>query len=570
MKNLLKLVSLIPDTLKPKLFYVQFFIILISLLELSAVLLVYPLLNLILDQNIENKWYLYISKIFQIHNYENVIIYTGLAFVITLSISNILRAFLVYIYLEFCESVGAKITTNLYRLYIQKEYSFIVKTNTSELVNNFMLDVPRMISQVLIPILQINSQIIVAILLFASLIYLSPIAALSSFLFIGFLYFVTILYTRRILNKNSSDLTNLSERRLAILKEGFGLFKWLKVSNKENIFYSEFYKVINKIHRILLLNSALSLIPRYILEFVAVIGITIISIILYSFSNNFISIMPEIAIFGVAGLKLMPSLQQIYNGISRYNANFTVVSKLYPTIISANSYLENKKNNYPTIDIKEFIEFKKISFGYQNGENILKNVSIKIEKGTSNAIVGPSGSGKTTFIDLLLGINIPQNGEISIDNKNIEKIKYQLSSKKITFVPQVNYILNASLVHNISFGEKVNIERIKEVLKLVDLWEHIQTNCPEGINTIIGEDGINFSGGQRQKIGLARSLYTGTSFLIMDESTNSIDKLSKAKIMNNLKSIRDFTLIEISHDETNYDYYDNVFKIDNGMIKKIN
>ncbi len=537
-------------------------------MELMGVFSLYPLLNLILYPSDDSWWLKKIKNIFHVDSYESVVIITGLTFVILLSLSNILRAILVYIYLQFCEKVGEMISVNLYKYYLNQNYKFILNKDTSEFVNNFMQDIPRFVSQVLVPLLQINSQILVILLLTSSLIFLNPISAICSFILIGFLYILTIIYARQSLKRNSINLSQFSEKRLSLLKEGFGLFKWLKVSKKEEVFHSEFSGVINKIHKILLVNQSVALIPRYILEFITIVALALISVITYMYSNDFLSVIPQIGIFGVAGLKLLPALQQVYVGVTRYNANSSVIDTLYAPVIEANQANYKNVREVNKIQVNKCIELKNVSFSYTNKKKILDNVNIKIDSKTFSAIIGSSGSGKTTLIDIILGIIEPSDGEIFIDNNKIEFKKYQTQNKKITFVPQEIYLTNSSIADNIIFGELFEEKKVIQVLKLVDLWDHVKS-CPNGIHEFIGENGINLSGGQKQKVGLARALYHDASFLILDESTNSIDNLSEIKIMKNLRSIDNLTLIEISHKKNDLSYYDYIYEMNSGKLREL-
>jgi ABC-type multidrug transport system fused ATPase/permease subunit len=564
-----KVINMMPKSKKYSLLYIQISVILISLMELTGVFTLYPLLNLILYPSDESWWLNTIKNTFSVDSYESVVIITGLTFIILLSLSNILRAILVYVYLNFCENVGELISVNLYKYYLNQNYKFIISKDTSEFVNNFMQDIPRFVSQVLVPLLQINSQILVVFLLVGSLIILNPISAICSFILIGLLYSLTIIFARKSLRRNSSDLSQFSEKRLSLLKEGFGLFKWLKVSKKEEVFHKEFSSVISKIHRILLVNQSVALIPRYILEFITIIALAFVGILSYLYSNNFLAVIPQIGIFGIAGLKLLPALQQIYVGITRFNANNTVIDTLYQPVIEANNNINKNVKNENLINVNDFLELKDVSFSYNSNKNILKKINLIIKKGSFNVILGPSGSGKTTLIDVILGIVEPSYGEFVIDGKKIELNKFQNLNKKFTFVPQEIFLTNSSISKNIVFGEKFEEQKVIDILKLVDLWDHVNNNCPKGIHELIGENGINLSGGQKQKIGLARALYQDYSFLILDESTNSIDNNSENKIMKNLRKLQNLTLIEISHKKNDLSYYDSVFEMDLGKLNKI-
>ena len=186
------------------------------------------------------------------------------------------------------------------------------------------------------------------------------------------------------------------------------------------------------------------------------------------------------------------------------------------------------------------------------------------------AFIGKSGSGKTTLINLLIGLLVPQNGEIFLNDMLVENVSS--ITNKIAYLPQNPFLLDATLKNNIAMGiaeEKIDIELLSECIdkaKLSDLVE----KSPDGINLEVGENGSLLSGGQRQRVILARAFYFNREIIIMDESTNALDKSTEDQIMNEITLLKgEITILMITHKENISTYADNIYAVDNGEITKI-
>ena len=196
------------------------------------------------------------------------------------------------------------------------------------------------------------------------------------------------------------------------------------------------------------------------------------------------------------------------------------------------------------------IKFKNIDFDYSNGTKILDNLSIAINKNQLTGIIGSTGVGKTTLIDLLLGFYQPRKGTIEIDGESINLQNIKLLRNIAGYVPQNIAFLDRSIAENIAFGKNTDVidyERINEVIKCVELKEFVES-LEEGYSTTIGDHGVKLSGGQCQRIGIARALYTNPSILILDEATNALDSITEQKIFKSIKKYNpDITMILITH-----------------------
>ena len=236
--------------------------------------------------------------------------------------------------------------------------------------------------------------------------------------------------------------------------------------------------------------------------------------------------------------------------------------------------IKNKtnKNNKGKMMFKNAIEFKNVCFSYSNDGNFkLDNIGFSIKKGEKIGINGPSGSGKSTLVDLLLGLLTPTSGQIFLDNNKLDQNNIELWQEKIAFVSQNIFLSDESILQNISFSDDkktVNTEKINKVLEDVNLINYVN-KLPDGINSKVGERGSKLSGGQIQRLGIARAFYKDREVIILDEATNALDKENQEKIIKILNQLEKRTIIIVSHNTNMLSHCDQVFKVEEGKLKKI-
>ena len=253
--------------------------------------------------------------------------------------------------------------------------------------------------------------------------------------------------------------------------------------------------------------------------------------------------------------------------IGFYKNSFNkIINDLVKSTDLKNRYKGNSLR--PDLSFKKFIEFKKISYSYQRDKTIT-NLSTKIKKGSFIGISGLSGQGKTTFLDIFANLLKPKKGEVIIDGQLINELNKNSWIKNISYAPQKGHLLNQSIIKNITFDNStVNLKKIRKVCKIVEISNFIQKKLNNNYNTIIGENGVRVSGGQAQRLILARSLYSNPEILILDEATNSIDTLTEKKIIKNIrKSFKGLTIIFVSHKMNIIKHADKILFFEKGKVK---
>ena len=214
------------------------------------------------------------------------------------------------------------------------------------------------------------------------------------------------------------------------------------------------------------------------------------------------------------------------------------------------------------------VEFKNVSYSYNNEKNIINNLSFKINKNSSVALVGESGSGKSTIIKLIMGLIKYDKGNILIDDKELSKLNLNSVYDNVTYVSQEAPIFDGTLRENLIFDKKIPDEEIIKVLNLVCL-DKFYEKLENGLDTELGEKGVRMSGGERQRVALARLFFDDSKIIILDEATSAMDNITEKLVMENVvKQLDNKTLVVIAHRLETIKDVDKIYVLSDGIIQE--
>ena len=371
-------------------------------------------------------------------------------------------------------------------------------------------------------------------------------------------------FLKKKLNQSGEVLSKEQELRFKLMSEGFGGIKDLLLTKRQNFFSILFKKSSDKYAYHTGCIQVLSLVPKYVLEFLAFSIIIFLALYLLNFSEVDYSsndILPILSIYGFAGYKMLPAFQQIYYSISSIKGSISAFENVKEDLFESlnddeyetknkNLNLNKKTYNDPQTS-KSFLLLKDVSFYYPTMDNpSVSNINIQIDKNSIIGFVGPTGSGKSTIIDLLLGLLMPSSGKIFIEGKELNDQNIINWQSKCALVGQNIFLADSTIRENIAFGvpnDLIDNDKISYAAKVSQISEFADI-LPYKLYTKIGERGVQLSGGQRQRIGIARALYNDADVLVFDEATNSLDLITERLIMDAIHQFSGIkTIIIIAH-----------------------
>tara|TARA_B100000989_G_scaffold125527_1_gene93082 strand:- start:24927 stop:26633 length:1707 start_codon:yes stop_codon:yes gene_type:complete len=550
--------------------YLFLFLILISaVLEIFGVALIVPVLSIILTSEnifvIDYSFFNY-EIYFQIDR-KILINYTVIFVLIFFFLKSVFLTYFNYWRSKFIFSLNEKLSNKIFSTYLKLPYLFHLKRNSSTSTRNLLAiqNYVRNIDQ----LAHLVTEFII-LLSFIILLFIYEPQITIFMVIIGFLFFY--IYNK-IVSPINFDIGKKSHEAsrdiLNTIKQGLMGIKDIKLYGREENFYSEFKKTIKRFSKSLTTYEFLQPIPKIILEFLAVflIIITVVILIYLKYENNEILIF--IALLGAVGFKLIPSLNKVISAIQHLKYYLPLTDSIIDEL-KLNSKIE--KIGAQDIHFNKNLKFNNVSYSYDDKKIILDKINLTISKNENIGIVGKTGSGKSTLINLVLGLIKPSSGEILIDEKK-ESLNSRSWQNKIGFVPQNVYLINDSIKKNIAFGLNeldISDEKIKQASEVSQLDEFINT-LPDGLETIIDENASNLSGGQVQRIGIARALYGNPDILVLDEPSSALDNFTEDKLFKAIKNISNHkSIIIISHKLSTLDFCDQIYKIENKKIININ
>jgi len=549
-----------------KLVLLLIFTLILVILETFTLSLVYSASSTILIDNFvsDNVLIKFITSKLELSNEKLplLLIIILLAFVF---LKNIFQIFVVIFRNSFFIDLTAHVTRKVYKKFLLQNYNFFLKKNSTELSSTIIQDIGLMM-RAIESIFNIFTEIALITILFLYLLYLDPLVAII--ILIGSLLFfiIHILFTKKKLLSLSKQRQILNESIFKDLQQSFNSFKEILIYSLEKVFINSIYLKFKKFFSNIKITNLLQLTTRIIIEQVFII------LIFISFFFNIVILTREISevisvmvvyLFGF--LRILPSLHKLLLDMQAY-----IYGKLFVNKVRAIFDLTERKYIHTDTEQDFFnkeIKFNDVNYKFDNGSLIFENLNITIEKNQKIGILGESGSGKTTFLNLIMGFLNPDNGEIKVDQKDINNFKFQWLNL-IGYVPQGVTTLDDTIKKNITFQDddkEIDLLSLEKSIKVSGLEKLIKKNSL-GLEMIIGEKGSKISGGELLRVGLARAFYSKAEVLILDEFTSALDEESENEVLETIKKI-DKTCIIVSHKKNTLKFCDKVFELKN---KKLN
>ncbi|MCK9246257.1 MAG: ABC transporter ATP-binding protein [Pseudomonas sp.] len=574
--QLKELYSLLTNEQRKKLRRLQFLVVLMAFAELGSVLSIGPFMALVGDMS-QLQGDGIAGDIFRMSGLEDprtFLFWAGIGVLVALAIAALISMFTIWRLSMYGARVGAELSSRLYRHYMHQPWLFHSSGSSSQLTNQIAQECTRITGGIINPLMQMNARIVMAALMTIAIFVFNPAVAITGLVIFAVAYIAMYRIVRQRLIRNGGTITSAQRMRFKLMGEGFGGIKDALLLGRQQVFTDRFDQASTRFADAQGKNQVMSQIPRFVMELVA-FG-SVIFLILYllaAHDGNLGTILPLLSVYALAGFKLLPAFQQIYSSISGIRGNLTAFEGLREDLrasATATQQLTCKENAGEHVTPHKSIELKNVQFTYPGkAEPALRDLTMTIGVNQVIGLVGASGSGKSTAIDLLLGLIQPEMGELLIDGKPITKPQLRAWQNSLGFVPQSIFLADSSIRENIAFGlppELVEEEKVQRAATMAHLDE-LLAELPDGLNTRVGERGVQLSGGQRQRIGIARALYHDAAVLILDEATSALDGITEKLIMD---AIHDFsgkkTIIMIAHRLTTVKQCDVIFMMAQGKV----
>lgn len=477
--------------------------------------------------------------------------------------------------LEFSWEQRTKIISRLMDYYQHISYEVFSKRNSSEFIQ--IMDGPTgdFSTGVINSSLRVICEFIICFSIFIFLLVQNLEALLLLVFIFGILFF---LYNKIFISKvikYGENAVKGSVKRIQAVSEAINGLKEVRILGKERFFYQTVVKATSFQAKNTIRSQIITMSPKYFIELFLIIFIVTISLVMILTDQGLSYMLTNIAIFGFAAVRLTPSINIIITGLTTIKTASYATKiihdelTMYASINKIKSrYFEIKNSDLPVF---ENLKLKDLSFSYSDSKTIIEKASLEIHRGDRVGIIGSSGSGKTTFIDLFLGLLYPQLGEILLNDQPI-KDNLKKWQSLIAYLPQENFMIDNSLKANIALelnSERIDENKLLKSIKSSKLEEFVK-DLPDGLNTEIGEKGILISGGQRQRMALARAFYHDKQILVLDESTSALDDKTEKEIIDEIGLLsKNVTLIMIAHRLSSLKHCNKIYQINEEKVKLI-
>lgn len=572
--KLKKIVYILPNGDPLKLAILLMLMLLVAVMEVIGISMIPTFVAIIADPDrvLQIGWLQPVLETLEINDQRDLLLGGAIGLVGVFIIKSAYTIWFNYFEANFISRRRYMISHRLMRAYMQAPFIFHLQKNSAELLRNIAYEIDYFINNVITNLLRMSREVIIVLAILGFLVAVEPLITLLIIILsvVGSGSF--IFFNKRKMKEYGEEEQERRSKMIKALNQGIGGIKDARVLNREEEFIEKFRIEAYKSMRLKAYIQFIQQIPRPVVETTAVLGMLLVAVLLLWQDRSLAVIIPIMALFAMASVRMMPSIQQIVSMYTNLRYNIVSVEPIYKDLKELESYniafnIDRKKKESLRFD--RAIELKDLSYYYPNSSTkALDRVSLTIKKGEAVAFVGSSGAGKTTMVDIILGLLEPQEGTINVDGVNIAE-NLSAWQRNVGYIPQSIYLADETLRANVAFGlpeKEIDNTKVIGAMRLAQLEEMVK-QLPKGLDTMVGELGTRLSGGQRQRLGIARALYHNPKVLVMDEATSALDNITEKQIINAIEALKDeHTLIMIAHRLTTVKNCDKLYFMENGRI----
>jgi ATP-binding cassette subfamily C protein len=499
---------------------------------------------------------------FGITTARELVISGAIGFILIFTIRAGFLILLKYVRYRLTERHRVRLGRLLFTKYMQAPYEFHLGRNTAELLRNVNSETRKIISGVINPVLSLILNSMMTVGIAAILIAATPWAALGAIVGVGGGGWLFLWSVKKKMSEYGKKARTERKKAIQAVNQGLGGFRPARILGVEDALIDDFYQSIARYAEVERYKKFVSGLGNPLLEYIAVVGLMLLVLALVIVGTDLTTMVPLLGLLGAAIVRLRGTVGGITSTLNGLRYNMASVDAVLGDLRAldtldheAVSLPDNEFQNgtasksVAPLSFEQVLRFDGVTYTYPNAdEPALRDIDLSIEQGQSVGLVGATGSGKTTLVNVLLGLLQPQEGRILADGVDVHT-DLRAWQDHLGYIPQSIYLLDDTIRRNVAFGVpdgEIDDEKVWEALYAAQVGNFVMDELADGIETVVGEDGVRLSGGQRQRVGLARAIYHDPDVLVMDEATSDLDNETESRVMdalNNLKENRTFVMI---------------------------
>ena len=546
---------------------VVFFLSIFSCLaESISIAMLIPFISFFVnpDNYLFNNLFEFFFEFFNIIEKKDILLTVSLGFIFIVSLSGLIRLK----YIKYSNSLSDNVTSDfqikIFKFLTNQNYSYYIKHGSNEIMSS-LAQKSGAFNGIIFSSLNIVNSILIILAITAILTInepvFTPLIIISTFLF----FFVIFKIKSSTVLKRGQNINSNQDRMIDIFQNTVGYLPEIIIYNLKQFFIKTLSKVSKETARAVTENRITASTPKIYLETFIIIFVVLIIYITDLSERSIESNISYFAILAFGAQKSLPLINSIYQMSINFKGSEAIVNS-FLNLLEKDEKLEIVDQEYDALKFKKIIKFENISFKFdKNLPNIISKFNFEIMVGEKIAIKGKTGSGKSTLANIVAGLISPTQGKILVDGIEINSENLKNWQKNIAIVPQTVFLNDATVLENIAIAQNfssIDLEKAKNSAELAQINTFIQS-LPNKYMEEVGERGVRFSGGQRQRMGIARALYRNVKVIILDEPTNALDSKTEKLVMDSISKIsKDITVLMISHSNESLKYFNKIIDLD--------
>jgi ABC-type multidrug transport system fused ATPase/permease subunit len=500
---------------------------------------------------------------------DQLILPFTLVFIVAALTAGSFRVLLLWVNTRLAFASGRDLSVEVYRRTLCQSYQIHVTRNSSEIISSLITKVKSVVFEVLLPLLTMVSSLVLLTFITITLVYINPIIALAAILVLCPSYGLIAWLVHQRLERNGKVMAYESNQVVKALQEGLGGIREVLLDNLQSVYCEIYRKADEPLRWAQGNNHFIAGSPRFIMEALGMIFIGALAYSLSQDSGGIIQALPMLGALVFGAQRLLPALQITYSCWAVITGSRAALSEILE-ILDQPLREEALQPAPKPLSFQKNLCFKNIRFRYiADSSWVLDDISFTIPKGSRVGFVGSTGSGKSTLLDIVMGLLIPDEGEVRVDDQVLNEDRIRAWQRIIAHVPQSVYMADTSLAENIAFGvppENIDMDRVQYAARKAQIVDFIERQ-PDKYETFVGERGILLSGGQCQRIGIARALYKHASVLVFDEATSALDNKTENAVVRAIEEQdSNLTILIVAHRLTTVRHCDFIVELQHGRV----